>query len=75
MHMEKQLSVAAYWAGIISTVIAIIARGLAATGLFVSASSVGKVVISYHTFLIGAELFFLMAIAGSVITWVNAPKP
>ncbi len=73
--MEKQLSTAAYWIGIVSTVLALVTRGLTVLGIFVfPMPSPGKIPISYRSFLDGAILFFLMAIAGSVITWAKAPK-
>jgi len=72
--LEKQLSTAAYWIGIVSTVLALITRLLAAMGVFVSTSSAGKIPISYRSFLDGAMLFFVMAIASSVIAWAKAQK-
>lgn len=77
--MEKQLSAAAYWIGLASTVIALILRGLAVLGIVLfpyrpDAIAAGKIPISYRTFLEGAVLFFVMAIAGSVITWTKAQK-
>ena len=69
---------AAYWFGIISTVIAIIMRGLAALGIFafpyVTNPTGGKIPVSYRTFLEGAILFFTMAIASTVIAWVKGQK-
>ena len=73
--MEKQLTVGAYWAGIASTVLALLARGLALFGMFaVAAPGAAGSPISYRTFLEGAELFFLMAIAGSTFLWVKGTK-
>ena len=72
--MEKQLSTVAYWIAIVSTVLALITRLLAALGIFVLPVSPGKVPISYRSFLDGAMLFFIMAIASSVIAWVKAQK-
>jgi hypothetical protein len=70
--LEKQLSTAAYWIAIVSTVLALITRGLAVLGIFVfPVSSPGKIPISYRTFLDGAILFFIMAIASSVIAWAK----
>jgi hypothetical protein len=73
-NVEKQLATAAYWLGILSTVVALIMRGLAALGVFVFSSTVGRVAISYRTFLEGAVLFFVMAIAGALITWAKEQK-
>ena len=74
--MEKQLSNAAYWLGIISSVLALITRGLSALGvaLFPVVSSPGKIPISYRSFLDGAILFFTMAIASSVTMWAKSQK-
>lgn len=74
--MEKQLGNAAYWIAIVSTVIALITRVLAAAGVFLfPVSSSGKIPISYKSFLDGAILFFLMAIASSVAMWAKSQKP
>jgi hypothetical protein len=73
--MEKQLSSAAYWIGIISTVIALITRGLATIGVSVFPwPAPGKTPITYRTFLEGAILFFIMAIASSVTMWSKSQK-
>ena len=66
--MEKQLTIVAYWIGIGSTAVALVTRALATLGMVVF-PAMGGTPISYRTFLEGAELFFLMAIAGSVISW------
>ena len=71
--MEKQLTIAAYWIGIASTVVALITRALATLGMLVF-PAMGGTPISYRTFLEGAELFFLMAIAGSALIWVKSNK-
>jgi hypothetical protein len=76
MNMEKQLCSAAYWIGIISTVLALITRGLAALGIWASSGGLpNKVPISYRTFLDGAMLFFLMSIASSVMMWAKGQNP
>lgn len=72
-NLEK-LCTAAYWIGIMCTVVAIITRALAVVGVFVFTATPGKVPISYRTFLDGAMLFFVMAIASSVTMWVKAKK-
>jgi len=38
------------------------------------ASDLGKIPISYRSFLDGAILFFIMAIASSVVAWAKAQK-
>jgi hypothetical protein len=73
--MEKQLSTVAYWIGVIFTVLALITRLLAVTGVFaLPTTTLGKNPISYRSFLDGAMLFFVMAIASSVATWVKQQK-
>jgi hypothetical protein len=74
MDMEKQLSTITYWIGVLSTVVALITRLLAAIGVFVFTPTAGKVPISYRSFLDGAILFFIMAIASSVAAWVKQQK-
>lgn len=69
---------AAYWIGIISTLIAVMMRGLAVLGIFafpyVTNPTGGKIPLSYRTFLEGAILFFSMALAGTAIAWVKGQK-
>ena len=73
--MEKQISTAAYWIGVVSAVLALITRGLTVLGVFVfPVSSPRRVPISYRSFLDGAILFFTMAIASSFIAWAKAQK-
>jgi hypothetical protein len=72
--VEKQLALSAYWIGVVSTFFALVTRLLAAVGVFVLSATPGKVPISYRSFLDGAILFFIMAIASSVIAWAKAQK-
>jgi len=72
--MERQLSTIAYWIGLLSTITALITRLLAAIGVFVATPSAGRIPISYRSFLDGAILFFIMAIASSVAAWVKEKK-
>jgi hypothetical protein len=74
MNMEKHLGSLAYWIGLLSTVIAVITRLLAAVGVFVLPATAGRVPISYRSFLDGAILFFMMAIASSVAMWAKSQK-
>jgi hypothetical protein len=69
--LVKQIATAAYWIGILSAVVALIMRGLALVGVFTfSPHFVGKQYpVSYRTFLEGAALFFIMAIASGVTAW------
>ena len=70
--MEKLLSDLGYWLGLISTVLALIFR------LFTALNRIpphmgapGGNAISYLSFLHGAALFFLLAIA----SWCRSAKP
>jgi hypothetical protein len=73
--VEKQLAIAAYWIGIVSTVLALIMRGFALLGIFAySPAVVGRNPISFRTFLQGAILFFVMAIASTAVAWVRERK-
>jgi hypothetical protein len=74
-NLEKQLFKTAYWIGIISTALALITRGLATIGVFIfPLPSPGRIPITYRTFLEGAILFFIMAIASSVAIWAKAQR-
>jgi len=69
--MEKQLSAIGYWLGLISTVLALIFRILAAFKVFPPLMGApGGLNISYISFLHGAALFFLLAIA----SWCRTAK-
>jgi hypothetical protein len=74
--LEKQLATAAYWIGIVCTALALITRGLAALGINAFAFTVGpgRYSVSHRTFLEGAVLFFVMAIASAVIAWAKERK-
>jgi hypothetical protein len=71
--LEKQLATAAYWIGVVSTALALIMRVLAVLGVFVNSPTGGGggIPISYRTFLEGATLFFVMAIASAVMAWAK----
>jgi hypothetical protein len=70
--MEKQLATAAYWIGVISAVLAIVTRGLAL--VMKSVSIGGRNPISCRTFLEGAILLFMMALASTGIAWLKERK-
>jgi hypothetical protein len=77
MIVEKKICNAAYWIGIISAALALVSRGLAFIGVStfqLSTMGEGRVGISYKTFVEGAVLFFLMAIASSAAIWTKAQK-
>jgi hypothetical protein len=69
--MEKQLSTIGYWLGLLSTVLALIFRITTALNIHVPAlGSPGGNAISYTSFLHGAVLFFVLAIA----SWFRTSK-
>jgi len=74
--LEKRLATVAYWIAIVSTVIALIMRGLALLGVFAlsGTAAVGRNPVSFRTFLVGAMLFFVMAIASTAVAWVKERK-
>ena len=71
--MEKQISIAGYWVGLVSLVWAVVLRLLAMMGVGVWSSSTG-VPLSYLTFFHGAEVFLLLSIASSAIAWIKLPR-
>lgn len=75
--MEKRLGMVAFWIGIVCTVLALISRGLELIGVLMFplvASSSGRVQLSPKSFLDGAMLFFLMAIACSTNAWAKMQR-
>lgn len=69
--MEKQLSALGYWLGLICTVFALILRTLTAFKIFLPlVGAPGGIAISYLSFLHGAAMFFLLAIA----SWCRTAK-
>jgi len=69
--MEKQLSALGYWLGLICTVLALIFRAMTALNMIPPFMGLpGGSAVSYLSFLHGAVLFFLLAIA----SWCRTPK-
>ena len=69
--MEKYLSAAAYWLGLICTVLAIISRVLLAFDSNPLRIGIADgLALSYISFFHGAALFFLLAIA----SWCRTAK-
>jgi hypothetical protein len=69
--MDKQLSLLGYWLGLICSVLALTFRMLTALKLTPPLLSVpGGSAIFYFSFLYGAVLFFVIAIA----SWCRATK-
>lgn len=76
-NLEKQLGPAAYWIAIASTGIALIMRALALVGILAVEPGIrgGRYYpLTYRTFLEGAVLFFVMAIASGVIALAKERK-
>jgi hypothetical protein len=72
--MHKQVSVASYWLGLASVVMAIIFRLLAAIGIWpvlVPATGAG---ISYVTFHHAAEILLLLSIAARLFCGIQSEK-
>ncbi|MFY9801624.1 MAG: hypothetical protein WA211_01265 [Candidatus Acidiferrales bacterium] len=62
--MEKQLSALGYWLGVICTALALIFRALTVINMIPPHMGLpGGNALSYMSFLHGAVLFFLLAIA------------
>ena len=75
--MEKRLSTVAFWIGIVCTVLALISRGLLMLGVLMFplvASSPAHNQLSPRSYLDGAMLFFVMAIASSATAWAKAQR-
>jgi uncharacterized membrane protein YkgB len=81
LTLDNQICKVSYWIGLLCTVVAIITRFLAMIGVMAGplagGGSVGKIPLSYKSFLDGAMLFFLMSIASAVGMWAKdkALKP
>jgi hypothetical protein len=72
--LEKRLSIASFWLGLVSLILAVVFRVLAMAGFAVWNSSPGTVAISYMTFFHGAEGLLLLSIASSAIVWYKVPR-
>jgi hypothetical protein len=69
--MEKYLSAAGYWLGLVCTVLALISRVLIAFNSNPPRIGLSDgTALSYNSFLHGAALFFLLAIA----SWCRTAK-
>jgi len=68
--MEKQLSAIGYWLGLVCTALALILRLIQAFRMTPPMGVPGGLAVSYMSFLHGAALFFLLAIA----SWCRTAK-
>jgi hypothetical protein len=77
LTLDKQICKVSYWIGLLCTVIAIITRGLTMIGVMAgplaggTGGALGRIPLSYKSFLDGAMLFFLMSIASAVGMWAK----
>ena len=66
--MERQFSAVCYWLGLISAALALIFRALAALNIIPPhMGAPGGLALSYLSFMHGAELFLLVAIASACV--------
>jgi succinate dehydrogenase/fumarate reductase cytochrome b subunit len=61
--MEKILIKVSYWLGVVCIVLALLSKALNAIGVDFAEFTTRGNEVGYHSFVIGAVLFFLMAIA------------
>jgi hypothetical protein len=76
-NLEKRLSTTAFWIAIASTAVALITRSLALVGILAVEPGIrgGKYFpLTYRTFLEGAVLFFVMAIASAAIALLKEKR-
>jgi hypothetical protein len=69
--MEKSLARLSYWLGVLCTVLAVLARLLNMVGVNALQFNTRGNGIGYRTFLAGAILFFVMAIASASFDALN----
>jgi hypothetical protein len=72
--MEKHIITYSYWLGVLSVLLALLTRGLNILGVSLATISTRGNSIGYRTFLDGAQLFFLTAIATASYVWFKAQK-
>jgi hypothetical protein len=70
--MKKHIIRYSYWLGVLSVLLALLTRGLNILGLSLAQIPTRGNPIAYHTFLDGAQLFFLMAIATAGYVWFKS---
>ena len=72
--MDKKISVASYWLGIVCVVMTVLFRGLAALGIWPILVPTNGASISYNTFDHAAELFLLLSIAAGLMSRGHSEK-
>jgi hypothetical protein len=66
--MDKKISVASYWLGIVCVVMTVIFRGLAALGIWPILVPENGAGITYVTFDHAAEIFLLLSVAAGLMS-------
>ena len=72
--MEKQIVTGSYWLGLLSSLIALVLRGLNIFGILRPTVVEQGKTLWYMSFDKGALLFFLIAIATASYAWVRGEK-
>jgi hypothetical protein len=72
--MDKKISVASYWLGIVCVVLTVIFRGLAAVGIWPALVPANGASLSYNTFRGAAELFLVLTIASGLMSRWRSEK-
>ena len=72
--MKKHIIRYSYWLGVLSVLLALLTRALNILGVSVAQILTRGAPIGYRTFLDGAQLFFLIAIATTSYVWFKSQK-
>ena len=72
--MKKHIIRYSFWLGVLSVLLALLTRAPNILGVSLATVSTRGTQISYRTFLDGAQLFFLTAIATASYVWFKAQK-
>ena len=73
--MEKHIVRWSYWLGVVCVALALVTRALNVLGVARNVFTGQGQPISYHSFVDGALLFFVTAIATSSYGWFKSHKP
>jgi len=72
--MKKHIIRYSFWLGVLSVLLALLMRALNMLGVPLANITTRGNAIGYRTFLDGAQLFFLTAIATASYVWFKAQK-
>ena len=72
--MKKHIIRYSFWLGVLSVLLALLMRALNILGVPLANITTKGNAIGYRTFLDGAQLFFLTAIATASYVWFKAQK-